>query len=65
MTNEELKSALMSGCPVESGGIIYKCVSAIIFRKVNGKIKVSAELRDRHTYSLTVAEPAKIKEVTL
>lgn len=43
MTNEELKAALVSGCPVESGEIVYKCVSAIIYRYRNGKLDISAE----------------------
>lgn len=51
MTNEELKAALVSGCPVESGGIVYKCVSAIIYRYRNRKLDISAEVTD---YSGTV-----------
>ena len=45
MTNEELKAALVSGCPVESGGIVYKCVSAIIYRYRNGKLDIPPRLR--------------------
>lgn len=38
MTNEEIKNALFSGCQVEHNGIIYKCVSAIIYRLREGKL---------------------------
>lgn len=45
MTNEELKAALVSGCPVESGGIVYKCVSAIITDTATGNLTFPPRLR--------------------
>lgn len=67
MTNEELKTALVSGCPVESGGIVYKCVSAIIYRYRNGKLDISAEVAEvtdycGHSISIISPERAKIVE---
>lgn len=44
MTNEELKAALFSRCPVEHNGIVYKYVSGIIYRNKGGKLDISAEL---------------------
>ena len=65
MSNAELKSALLRGCPVESGGKIYKCVKSIIIWKDNEKIKVSAELQDRFTNSVTRVDVSRIKEVII
>lgn len=48
MTNDELKEALFSGCQVEHRGIVYKCVSAIIYRNKGGKLDISAELLDKN-----------------
>ena len=67
MTNEELKTALLSETPVvlESptlGKVKYKRVSAIIYRAENGKITVSAELEDRLYKSVTVAEPRFVRK---
>lgn len=68
MTNDELKEALLSEQPVESGGIVYQCVSAIIYRKTKAKdgvgIKVTAELLDRTGHSVSIAEPARITATT-
>ena len=45
MTTQELKEALVCGCPVKSKGITYKCVSAIITRF---KDKVPINVNDNH-----------------
>lgn len=63
MTNEELKAALFSGCPVEHNGITYKCVSAIIYRNNGGKLGVSAELLDKNLNSVSIVEPGRVTEV--
>ncbi len=63
MTNEELKEALFSGCPVKIGDLSYKCVSAIIYRNKNGKLSISAELTDKNNNSISIVDPYKIKEV--
>ncbi len=63
MTNDELKEALFDGRPVEHNGIIYKCVSAIIYRNKKGKLDISAELLDKNKNSVSIVNPAKIKEV--
>ena len=65
MTNEQLKEALFSGCQVEHNGIIYKCVSGIIYRNKRGKPVYTAELTDENNNSVSIVEPAKIKEVIL
>lgn len=62
MTNEELKEALMSECEVKHKGIIYKCVSAIIYRNRNGKIDISAELIDKaQNKSVSIVDPKFIE----
>ncbi len=58
MTNPELKEALLQGYPVICRGIKYARVSAIIYRAVNGRIVVSAELMDEGGKSVTIS-PAK------
>lgn len=65
MTNEQLKEALFSGCQVEYRGIIYKCVSAIIYRNKGGKLNISAELLDKNNNSVSIVEPHLVKEVVL
>ena len=65
MDFQQLNEALMNGQPVEYNGIVYKCVSAIIKRNKNGKPVYTAELTDRNNNSVSIVEPAKIKEVVL
>lgn len=65
MTNEQLKEAIFSGCQVEHRGIIYKCVSGIIYRNKGGKLDISAELLDKNGNSVSIVEPYLIKEVIL
>lgn len=67
MTNEELKAALFSGCPIVAdsplyGKIKYKCVSAIIYRNKGGKLDVSAELLDKNNNSVSIVNPKYIEE---
>lgn len=63
MTNEELKQALMSKCEVKYKGIIYKCVSSIIYKCENGKdIEISAELTDKkQNKSVSIVDPKLIE----
>lgn len=66
MSNEELKEALLSEAPVESGGIIYKRVSGIIYRKsAKGGIQIQAELEDRCAHSITIADPTRVNAVEI
>lgn len=65
MTNEELKAALFSGCPVEHDRVTYKCVSAIIYRNRGGKLDISAELLDKNNNSISIVNPARVKKVVL
>ncbi len=62
MTNEELKAALFSGCPVEHNGIVYKCVSGIIYRNKGGKLDISAEMV-KNLNSVSIVNPERVKEV--
>lgn len=64
MTNKQLKQALLNQCPVDYKGITYKCVSAIIYRNIKGKIKTFAELTDRkNNNSVVIVEAWYIEEV--
>lgn len=66
MDNTELKEALMSSKPVilthiDGKESEYKCVSAIVYRLVKGKILVSAELTDANSRSVVICDPKRIK----
>ncbi len=64
MTYEELKAALLSRQPVESGGIVYSYVSAIIYRRNDsGGITVTAELYDKCGHSVSSAIPSRINAI--
>ena len=65
MTNDELKAALFSGCPVEHNGAVYKKVTAIIYRNVGGALAIQAELLDKCGNSVAIVNPKNVKEVTL
>ena len=64
MTNSELKEALFSREHVQHMGIKYDYVSAIIYRTVNGKLQITAELMDRASHSTTVVHASKVEKVT-
>jgi hypothetical protein len=64
MTNTEIKEAMIKKVSVMYDGIVYKCVSAIIYRPINNQIKVIAELKDMKANSVTLALIEKITEVT-
>ena len=61
MTNEELKKALFEETPVKFGGITYEKVTAIIYRKKENGVAVSAELLDRCKNSVTIAEAERVE----
>lgn len=64
MTNEQLKAALLSGCPVDFKGTVYKCVSGIIYHNVDGKLDISAELTDKsNNNSVIIVNPWWVSEV--
>lgn len=65
MTNEEIKGAFSKQSPVICGGIEYARISAIIYRHdAKGKIIISAELKDKHGNSVTIARIQDIQGVS-
>lgn len=54
MNNDELKKALFTREPVMHMGIRYDYVSAVIYRTVNGKLQITAELTDGPSHSTIV-----------
>lgn len=65
MTNEEIKEAFSKQSPVICGGIEYARISAIIYRyDTKGKFIISAELKDKHTNSVTIARIQDIQGVS-
>lgn len=64
MTNEEIKDALYAETPVEFNGIIYRRISAIIYRKgQNIKTNITVELLDKCEHSVTIAPAKDVKSV--
>lgn len=68
MNNEELKNALLSGCPVEyksldNTRIKFKCVTAIVYRKKGSGLDISAEVKDACNNSVCVVDPKRLREV--
>lgn len=64
MTNEQLKQALLSECPVTYKGTPYKRVSAIVYRNIKGKIETFAQLEDaKAENSLLECNPYYVEEV--
>lgn len=66
MDNNELKKALFNQRPIildapTTGELHYKFVSAIIYRVKNGKLDVTAELKDKCGHSVTIADSKKIR----
>lgn len=65
MTNEELKKALFARSPViysdAYGSREYRHVSSIIYRCVNGKLEITAEVLDKTDRSVSIVDPTKLK----
>ncbi|MGN1111804.1 MAG: hypothetical protein ACI4RP_01240 [Acutalibacteraceae bacterium] len=61
MNNKQLKEALFSGCPVEHNGIVYKCISGIIYRSKDGELNITAEVTDKNNNSISIVEPRELK----
>lgn len=67
MDSEELKAALLDETPeILTDGygqeLEYKCVDAIIYRKKNGRIDVSAQLLDYCGRSVITCDPKKLRK---
>ena len=66
MTSEEIKKAMHSRTPVVYDGIVYKCISAYIYRMAENpatrgfKPILQVELLDRNGGSVVIASPNKI-----
>lgn len=60
MTGEEARAAFEKEIPVESGGIKYRKVSALIYRKKDGKVRMQCELEDKGGNSVTITTPSAI-----
>lgn len=62
MTNDEAKEAFLSGVPIihkddyRHINSRYSHISAIIYRHIQGKLCVSAELTDPCGHSVTIAD---------
>lgn len=61
MSNDELKDALFGGLPVVYKGIEYQRVSGIIYRVMEGKLWVRAELADKCGHSIVIVDPTKVE----
>lgn len=60
MTSDEAKQAFFNDDPVESQGITYRCISALIYRRKDGKTVLSLELQDKNRNSVTIADCERV-----
>jgi hypothetical protein len=63
ISNEKAKELLISGAPVMRDGIMYKKISALVFRMGEGLIDPYAEVLDRNTNSVVVCPLKWLDEV--
>ena len=63
MTNDELKKALFSACPVKYGGIEYQRVCEIVYRRPANEIIVSERLKDKNGNCIVYAPVEKVEAV--
>ena len=65
MTDAEVRAAFQSGAPVRyldfRGEIEYDRISAVIFRRDENGLKMTAELTDSSGRSVLIAKPEDIK----
>lgn len=67
MTSEEIKKAMHEFLPVKYNGIIYKRITAYIYRVVEShkrgmyKVVMQVELLDLNENSVTIAEAEKVE----
>lgn len=67
LTSEQIKKAMQSFTPVKYDGIVYKRISAYIFRVVKSKHSdlyktiYQLELLDENEHSVTIADPQKVE----
>ena len=69
MTGEELKEAFLRGVPVQftvdtmpNTIMRAESIDAIIYRRIHGKLTVSAELRDGNGRTIYIVPSRRIKE---
>lgn len=62
MTGQQIKEALMDKRSVKYQEIEYKCISAVIYRNVGGKVQVSVELLDKNGPFVVVALADRVQE---
>lgn len=63
ISNERAKELLISGAPVMRDGIMYKKISALVFRMGEGLVDPYAEVLDRNTNSVVVCPLKWLDEV--
>lgn len=62
MTNDEAKSAFLKGSPVTFGGVRYKGITALIYRRDGVKgIRVQLELLDYNARCVVIVEPERVE----
>lgn len=63
ISNERAKELLISGAPVMRDGIMYKKISALVFRMGEGLVDPYAEVLDMNTNSVVVCPLKWLDEV--
>lgn len=63
ISNERAKELLISSAPVKRDGIVYKKISALVFRMGEGLVDPYAEVLDRNNNSVVVCPLKWLDEV--
>lgn len=65
MSSEEIKAAMLNSKPVKYDGIIYKRITAYIYRVIKTseglRTVFQVELLDRNEHSVVIADPKKVE----
>lgn len=69
MTSEQVKEAMLKFTPVKYKGIVYKRITAYIYRVIKSKHRdtfrtiFQVELLDQNEHSVTIADPTKVEVI--
>lgn len=67
LTSEQIKKAMLNFTPVKYEGIVYKRISAYIYRVIRSKHNdtyktiYQVELLDKNEHSVVIADPQKVE----
>lgn len=63
MDSKEIREALLNGTAVIHNGIKYKCVTAVILRRIKNELITQAELLDMNENSRSIADIKRVERI--